>query len=195
MSRSAKTISVAFGVLIVATPLLALSTQLAGEKRKQADLVISDADNGKTKTVKKGDLIEVRLPAVLGSYWALQQPSPLLRNVFGRFQSDPAPRKSRFPTLDGRFICVNQYEFVGDSDTPVPLKLMCCVPQTPEERRAGIAPSDPSDEAFWTRRRVERKEISTSEFQTGQLKEGMVFQVTLQTNDESPKGHPAKAKE
>jgi hypothetical protein len=195
MGRTAKTISAAFGVLIVATPLLALSAQHAGEKRKHADLVISDADHGKTKPAKKGDLIEVRLPATNRVYWALQHPNPFVRNVLGKYQSDPAPRKGPFPTLDDRFICVNQYEFAGDSDSPVPLKLICCVPQTPEERRAGIAPSDPSDEAFWTRRRVEQKEISTSKFRTGQFKEGMVFEVTLQATDKLPKGQPVKTKE
>ncbi len=89
-------------------------------------MVITEADYAKKKPVKKGDLIEVRLLAGLPLCWAQEPPNPALRSMLKHPRTDPAPRKGKFPSLDGRYICVNQFEFVGDSNAPVTLKLLYC---------------------------------------------------------------------
>ncbi len=62
-----------------------------------------------------------------------------------------------------------------------------------------MKPSDPSDLAFWTRQRLERKEITSTEYRPdlalNEFKEGMVFHVALQLVDDSTKGQPAKVQE
>ena len=173
-------------VFLVATPLVALSAQTTKTDTDRPDVVITEADYAKTISVKKGNLIEVRLKAGLRSYWAQEHPNANFRKRKGP-KSEPEPRVGSMPSLDGRYICVNLFEVVSDSAASVTSKLMYCSPPSQAERLAQVKPKDPTDLAFWTRQRLKRKEITQSEFRPDmdatKLKEGMVFQASFQTKD------------
>jgi hypothetical protein len=191
MRRAAVAIAQVLGVCLVATPLVAVSPQAAQGDPKRPDVVITEADCTKKIRVKRGDLIEVRLMAGLPSYWAQDQHNPILRSKLRFPKSQPAPRLGDLTTLDGRYICLNLFEVVGDSEVPVTLKLMYCAPPTEAERLEHVKPKDPTELAFWTRQRLERKKITPTEFRPDldvtKLKEGMLFQVAFQTRDELSK--------
>ena len=189
---------IAFELILIVTPLLTPSPRAAQSDTRSPDLVITENDYTRKIRVKKGDLIEVRLMAGLPLYWTQDQPNPILRSKLRFPKSEPAPRRGKVPILDGRYICVNLFEVVGDVEFPVSLKLICCAPPSEAERLERVKPKDPSDLAFWTRERLKRKEITPTEFRPDldvtKLKEGMVFQVAFQTKDEPSKVQSASSK-
>ncbi len=181
--------------LVVATAVITLKSQTTPASPAPPNVTITDSDLNKTIRVKKGDVIEVRLLAGLPSYWFPLEPMPALRNKLKYPRSEAAPRTGETLSLDGRYTCVNLFEVVGESDVPVTFKLTYCAPPREAERLAGIKPKDPTDLGFWTRQRLERKEITPIEFRPGlpatELKEGMAFEVKLQTKDQPTQGPSA----
>jgi hypothetical protein len=190
MKIYAMSFAIVIGEFLGATPLVALSSRTAQGEPKRPDVVITQAESEKKMLVKKGDLIEVRLPAGLTSYWAQEGSNPILRRLTGP-KAEPAPRVGGLPTLDGRYLSVNRFEVVEDSAVPLPLKMMYCAPPTERERLERVKPEDPTDLAFWTRQRLKRKEFTPTQFHPGldvsRLKEGMVFHMSFRTKDDPSK--------
>src|SRR5262249_50208088 len=97
-----------------------------------------------------------------------------------------------------RTLSVNVFEVIADSSVPVPLRLMYCKPPTEAERLQGIKPDDPTDKAFWTRRRIQQKAITETDFRPDgavtDLKEGMIFKAGLQTQDDTAKAQNASSR-
>jgi hypothetical protein len=185
------TVAIALSCAVsVVTPLEARQLPAAKGDLKLRRVVLTESDYGKTIRVKKGDLVEVRLLAGGLKYWVLEKPNPFLRSMFDLPEFKPAPRIGDTVTLDGRIICVNLFEVVGECDDLIPLELMYCHPQTVSDVRAKLKPKEPNDLAFWTRKRIERKQITRQKFRpdpsASKLKEGMVFQAELRTTDEQP---------
>jgi hypothetical protein len=176
--------------------LLATEQQPDDPQHKRPDVMINEKSFKKPVRVKKGDVIEVRLKGALPAYWWAEDGLPSILRKVGETVDEPLPNGTDVPTLNGGYLGVDRYEVIKDPAEPVTLKLMYCRPPTQEERLARIRPDDPSDRAFWTRRRIERKEIKRSDFrpdlELANVREGMVFQFTLQSVNEAPKKEASK---
>ena len=60
---------------------------------RAATKTVTDADNGKTVTIKMGDVLEVRLSSnpTTGYQWSLQKQSTTLLKLSGQSSTKPAP--------------------------------------------------------------------------------------------------------
>ena len=141
--------------------------------QERAKIVLSEKHFDKEITLHRGDIFEVRLPALSPLEWAESEPNRFVRELKGYPKNEDVPRIGEEPTLGAGVVTVHRFEVVGESEAPVELELVYA--------KFG--------KASLTAERLERKSIpKPGSFRDDQkredLREGMVYHVKLKITKE-----------
>jgi hypothetical protein len=162
MSRSVLTLS-----LLAAVSGGAGSTIVLGQQ--PATTVLTEKHFDKEVSLKRGDILEIKLPAQMPIEWAQDKPNPILSPLKGYPKYVDAPPQPGNPNLVGApGFTINRFEVVGQAAQPFELKLVYSKFGKPDQ----------------TARRIEQGMIpKPGDFRPDQkasdLREGMVYHVKL----------------
>jgi hypothetical protein len=132
--------------------------------------VLTEKDFDKEVSLKRGDIVEVRLPAQMPLEWAQSQPNPLLSELDGYPKFEDAPRPDKQQVLGAPGFTVHRFQIVGVAAKPAEFRLIYSKFGKPTLTAQRIKNgSIPKPEAF----RPDQK--------TEDLREGMVYHFKLKT--------------